>query len=64
MPTLTGLWRHTDFLKLWTGQTLSALGSTITNLALPLTAALILHASAFEMGLLSTAATVPNLGGE
>lgn len=61
MPTLTGLWRHTDFLKLWTGQTLSALGSTITNLALPLTAALILHASAFEMGLLSTAATVPNL---
>ena len=61
MSARTGLWRHTDFLILWTGQTLSALGSTVTTLALPLTAALILHASAFEMGLLSTVATVPNL---
>src|SRR5437763_393613 len=61
MTPRIGLWRHTDFLKLWTGQTLSALGSTVTNLALPLTAALILHASALEKGLLSTAATIPNL---
>lgn len=61
MSLCTGLWRHADFLKLWTGQTLSALGATVTTLALPLTAALVLHASAFEMGLLSTAATVPNL---
>ena len=44
MTPLSGLWRHTEFLKLWTGQTLSALGSTVTNLALPLPAALLLHA--------------------
>lgn len=61
MSLRTGLWRHADFLKLWSGQTLSALGSTITSLALSLTAALALHASALEMGLLSTAATLPNL---
>src|SRR5919204_3087629 len=48
MPKLTGLWRHPDFLKLWAGQTLSALSSNVTDLALPLIAALVLHASAFE----------------
>src|SRR5687767_9415987 len=61
MPTLTGLWRHPDFLKLWAGQTLAALSSNVTNLALPLIAALTLNASAFEMGLLGAAATIPNL---
>src|ERR671937_580138 len=61
MPKLTGLWHHPDFLKLWAGQTLSALSSNVTDLALPLIAALVLHASAFEMGLLLTVATLPDL---
>jgi MFS family permease len=61
MPNLTGLWHHPDFLKLWAGQTLSALSSNVTDLALPLIAALVLHASAFEMGLLLTVATLPDL---
>ncbi|MGH2601109.1 MAG: MFS transporter [Dehalococcoidia bacterium] len=61
MPAHTGLWRHPDFLKMWAGQTLAALSSTVTTLALPLLAALTLHASPFEMGLLATAATIPNL---
>jgi MFS family permease len=41
----------------------SALGSQVTLLALPLTAVLVLHASALQVALLSTAATVPNLLG-
>jgi MFS family permease len=61
MPRHTGLWRHPDFLKLWAAQTLAALSANVTNLALPLIAALTLHASPFEMGLLSTAATLPNI---
>ena len=61
MPALTGLWRHTDFLKLWAAQTLATLNSTVTNLALPLIAALTLRASPIEMGLRGTAATIPNL---
>ena len=61
MPKLTGLWRHPDFLKLWAGQSLSALSANVTDLALPLIAALVLHASAFEMGLLLTVATLPDL---
>jgi hypothetical protein len=34
----SGLWRGTDFLKLWGGQAVSHLGSQITLLALPLLA--------------------------
>ncbi len=55
------LWRHRDFTKLWAGQTISQLGSQITPLALPLTAALTLHATPAEMGILSAAETAPFL---
>jgi Na+/melibiose symporter-like transporter len=50
-----GLWRESDFLKLWIGQTVSQMGSWISRIALPLTAVLILGASPFQMGLLSGA---------
>lgn len=30
---LTDLWRHTDFMKLWVGGTVSSIGSQITFLA-------------------------------
>ncbi|MGI8857146.1 MAG: MFS transporter [Thermomicrobiales bacterium] len=58
---VTGLWRHANFLRLWTGQTISQFGSQITLLALPLTAALTLHATPAEMGILSAAETAPFL---
>ncbi|HUZ01989.1 MAG TPA: MFS transporter [Thermomicrobiaceae bacterium] len=57
----TGLWRHPDFLKLWTGQTVSLLGSQITLLALPLIAVLTLHAGPTQMGLLTAAQLAPYL---
>ena len=56
-----GLWRHHDFVRLWTAAGISAAGTQVTLLALPLTAILVLHASAFEVAALATAATVPNL---
>jgi MFS family permease len=49
------LWRHRDFLLLWSGQSVSELGSGITQLALPLTAVLVLKASIFQVGLLTAA---------
>lgn len=49
------------FLKLWCAHTLAALSANVTNLALPLVAALTLHATPFEMGLLSMVATLPNM---
>ncbi|MCB9147867.1 MAG: MFS transporter [Caldilineaceae bacterium] len=61
MTQHTNLWRHADFLALWSSQTLAALSAQITQFALPLIAALTLQASPFEMGLLVTMATLPNL---
>lgn len=42
-----------DFLKLWTAQAISELGSRITREGIPLTALLVLHAGAARMGLLN-----------
>src|SRR5258706_11594148 len=53
------LWRHPDFLKLWAGQTISLAGSQVTGLALPLTAILMLKASALEMGVLRAVQYAP-----
>lgn len=54
-----GLWRHVDFLKLWTGQSISELGSQVSLLALPLTAVVVLHASAFQVAALGTIEFLP-----
>lgn len=57
----SSLWRHADFLKLWAGQTVSQAGSQLTLVALPLTAALTLHARPSEMGLLTAVESAPFL---
>jgi MFS family permease len=56
-----GLWRHGDFLRLWSAQAVSALGSQVSLLALPLTALLVLHAKPYQVALLATAGTLPTL---
>lgn len=55
------LYRQYDFLKLWVGHGISEVGSQITEVALPLTAVLTLHATAGEMGLLNMARWLPFL---
>ena len=55
------LWRHGDFLRLWSAQTISQFGSQVSQLALPLVAILVLDASAFEVALLSTVEFLPFL---
>ncbi|HEY8732749.1 MAG TPA: MFS transporter, partial [Candidatus Limnocylindria bacterium] len=56
--TERSLWRNGDFMKLWTGQTVSELGSVVTRTALPLAAIITLHASGFEVGILVASASV------
>ncbi|MEV5947721.1 MFS transporter [Streptomyces sp. NPDC051993] len=51
------LWRQRDFLLLWSGQTVSEMGSAVTQVALPLLAVVVLQASAFQVGLLTAATT-------
>jgi MFS family permease len=43
------LWAHSDFLKLWVGQTVSKLGSVVTRTALPLVALLTLGAGPLQL---------------
>jgi MFS family permease len=49
-----GLWHHLDFRRLWIGETVSQFGTMVSQLALPLVAILVVHASTFEVGLLTT----------
>src|SRR5581483_122013 len=48
-----GLWHHLDFRRLWIGETVSQFGTMVSQLALPLVAILVVHASIFEVGLLT-----------
>jgi MFS family permease len=54
-----GLWRHGDFLKLWSAETISQFGSQIDDLAFALVAILVLDASAFEVAVLGTVLFLP-----
>ncbi|MGM9330845.1 MFS transporter [Streptomyces murinus] len=57
-PEDAKLWRQRDFLLLWSGQTVSEMGSAVTQIALPLVAVVALGASTFDVGLLTAATTV------
>ena len=56
-PPSVSLWRNGQFLRLWTGETASAVGSQLGGLALPFLAVSVLAASEFEVGLLGAVGT-------
>lgn len=51
------LWRHGDFRHLWASETVSQVGSQITQLALPVLAVTILSATPLQMGVLTALET-------
>jgi MFS family permease len=53
------LWRHHDFRVLWISLTITHFGGQVTFLALPLTAALVLHATPTQMGILTMMQVLP-----
>jgi len=54
-----GLWSNYDFRRLWVSLTITHFGGQITFLALPLTAALLLSATPFQMGVLTALEALP-----
>ena len=46
------LWKHWDFLKFWTGDTVTQFTGQITSLALPTVAVLTLQVTALQLGIL------------
>jgi MFS family permease len=61
VETAESLWGNGDFLKLWSAQTVSALGDQFTALAIPLIAVLMLKATPVQMGILTAVERVPFL---
>ena len=55
----TDLLRDATYRRLWSSIFISSFGGQVTLLALPLTAAVLLHASPTQMGLLTAMETVP-----
>ena len=55
------LWRETEFGKLLTAAVVAAGGFHVSVMAMQLTAAIVLDASAIEMGILVAAEFVPGL---
>jgi MFS family permease len=53
------LWHHPDFLRLWTAETISQFGTQVSQLAIPLVAALILKVPPFEFALLGVLEFLP-----
>ncbi len=63
--TLSGrLWRHSDFRKFWTGDTITQFTGQISGLAIPTIAILTLRVTGFQLGLLQALGFVafPTLG--
>ena len=59
VPHRPSLWRHGDFMKLWTAQTISQFGDEITGIALPFVAITTLDANALQMGILGVVRFLP-----
>ena len=53
-PRRGGLFHHHDFRQLFLAKATSSVGTQLTTLALPVLAVKVLHADAFQMGLLGT----------
>ncbi len=55
------LFKHSDFLRLWSAETFSVFGVQFSGLAIPWIAAITLNVTSFEMGILGALGTVPFL---
>jgi MFS family permease len=54
-PAKTSLWRDRNFTTFWAGQALGQFGAQLGQLAFPVLAVTLLHASEFEVGVLNAA---------
>jgi len=55
------LWRHADYMKIWSAATVSLMGSAVTQIALPYIATIFLGATPFEVAMLGMADMLPFL---
>src|SRR5690349_11697481 len=58
-PVDRPLMENRDFLKVWSGETISLIGTQVTQLALPLVAIYTLRAIPFDVGVLNASRYLP-----
>jgi MFS family permease len=58
-PPKRSLWRNRDFMLLWTGQSANLTGTQVSQIAIPLIALSVLHASPFQVSLLAAMEYLP-----
>jgi Na+/melibiose symporter-like transporter len=58
-PDRDGILANRDFVKLWAGETVSLVGTQVTQFTMPLVAILTLNAQVFEVGVLNALRFVP-----
>ncbi|HEX7491922.1 MAG TPA: MFS transporter, partial [Candidatus Limnocylindrales bacterium] len=58
-PPRISLWRRPDYVKIWTAATISLLGSQVSLIAIPFIAAVVLHASAFQVAMMGMFEMLP-----
>jgi MFS family permease len=58
---LSPIWRQRDFRLLWIGETISVLGSGVSDFALPLVAVVTLHVTPGQLGLLRALGAAPGI---
>jgi MFS family permease len=56
-----GVFANTDFVKLWAGESISLIGTQVTQFAMPLVAVLSLNATVLQVGVLNALRFVPVL---
>ena len=60
-PRFSPIWKHRDFRRLWLGETISEIGSSLSHFALPIVAAVTLDVNSAQMGLIRGLGAVPSL---
>ncbi len=53
------LWRHPDYMKIWSAASVSVMGTQVSQIAIPFIAAVILRVSPFQLALLGTFEMLP-----
>jgi MFS family permease len=60
-PRPSPIWTERQFVRFWTGQSISMIGSSVTDFALPLVAVITLDVSPSEMGVLRAVGAAPGI---
>ena len=60
-PRFSEIWKQRQFRRYWTGETISTIGSGVTDFALPLVAVITLHATPGQMGIMRAIGASPGI---